>query len=265
MTLQQTHIPRKRFGQNFLVDRNVIEKIVRAFNPHAGEHIVEIGPGKGALTTPLLTIAKHLYVIELDRDLLPSLENQCRDIGKLKIYQSDVLKFDFNQIETPPHQLRIIGNLPYNISTPLLFHLLKYIDCIKDMHFMLQKEVVDRLAAKPGTAEYGRLSVMIQFHCNVEPLFSVGPRSFQPPPKVESTVARFIPLKQEHRPPVNQAQFANIVKQAFSHRRKTLRNNLKTLLREEQILNCEIDPNIRAEYLDINAFIRLANALDNNI
>jgi len=193
------HKARKRFGQNFLHDPQVIQRIVNSIRPRAGQTMVEIGPGEGALTRELLPILGQLDVVELDRDLIPLLQSACTQLGELRIHQADALKFDFCQLSPGPAQLRVVGNLPYNISTPLLFHLLGMSHCIEDMHFMLQKEVVERITAGPGSGQYGRLSVMLQFHCESEMLFTVGPGAFRPAPKVDSAVVRLIPHRQ---PPV---------------------------------------------------------------
>jgi 16S rRNA (adenine1518-N6/adenine1519-N6)-dimethyltransferase len=252
--------PRKRFGQHFLRDPQIIQRLVMAIAPHREQHLVEIGPGKGALTIPLLQQGCQLDVIELDRDLVRQLEPLVSSSSQLRIYQADALKFDFKQLVTHGQLLRIVGNLPYNISTPLLFHLLNYANDIQDMTFMLQKEVVDRMVAVPATAEYGRLSVMLQYHCQMERLFEVGPGAFYPPPKVESSVVQ---LKPYLTPPVqvaNQQHFAQIVARAFSQRRKMLRNTLKGLLEVETIVAAGIDPRARAETLTLGDFAKLANA-----
>jgi 16S rRNA (adenine1518-N6/adenine1519-N6)-dimethyltransferase len=251
------HKARKRFGQNFLHDRHVIDRIVRAIHPKAGERLVEIGPGLGALTLPLLQAAGRLEVVELDRDLIPKLAEQCAGKGELLIHSADALKFDFCSLATDG-KLRLAGNLPYNISTPLIFHLLDQARCIDDMHFMLQKEVVERLAAKPDTSDYGRLSVMVQFRCKVEQLFIVPPGAFTPAPKVESAIVRLEPYAE---PPVNvdAAVLEKLVAQAFGQRRKTLRNTLKGLLDAEAIEAAGIDPQRRAETLSLQEFAALAN------
>jgi 16S rRNA (adenine1518-N6/adenine1519-N6)-dimethyltransferase len=180
------HQPRKRFGQNFLTDQNIVGKIVAAIAPLPGENLVEIGPGLGALTRPLLEKAKRMQAVELDRDLIPPLMENCQAAGELIIHEADALEFDFSTLGKPENPLRLVGNLPYNISTPLLFHLIEHVSIIRDMHFMLQKEVVDRMAADPDTPDFGRLSVMLQYHCKVEPLFTVPPGAFNPRPKVDS-------------------------------------------------------------------------------
>ena len=192
------HIPRKRFGQNFLHDPAVIGRIVQAINPRPGDHLVEIGPGQGAITLPLLDAAGRLDVVELDRDLVGPLAERCRGIGELGVYNADALSFDYCAL-AGSGPLRVVGNLPYNISTPLLFHLLEQHRCISDMHFMLQKEVVDRMAARPGSGAWGRLGVMLQYRCRVTPLFTIGAGAFRPPPKVESA---FVRLEPREAPPV---------------------------------------------------------------
>jgi 16S rRNA (adenine1518-N6/adenine1519-N6)-dimethyltransferase len=255
------HIPRKRFGQHFLNDNQIIQRIVDVIAPVPGQHIVEIGPGQGALTLPVLKIAGQLEVVELDRDLIPTLIERTQKHGTVIIHQADALRFDFGQLATDKKQLRVIGNLPYNISTPLIFHLLEYASCIIDMHFMLQKEVVDRLAAHVGSPDYGRLSIMVQYHCQVFSLFNVPPEAFHPPPKVDSSIVRLIP---HHTIPFtanDYAHFANLVKQAFSQRRKTLRNSLKSMMSDEDWMRVEIDSSLRPEELSLEDYVRLSNAL----
>ena len=185
--------PRKRFGQNFLHDISVLQRIIAVIDPRTHDHIVEIGPGKGFLTQALLEQSERVYVIELDRDLVTYLSGKYNSKDSLQIYSADALAFDYCSLATSQEKLRIVGNLPYNISTPLMFHLLEYTKCIRDMHFMLQKEVANRLAARPGTAAYGRLSLMIQYHCHIERMFTVAPGSFNPVPKVDSAFVRLIP------------------------------------------------------------------------
>ena len=255
-----THKARKRFGQNFLHDPAIIQRIVQVINPQPGERLVEIGPGKGAITFPLLTACKHLEVIELDRDLVRPLAEKATAFGELVIHQQDALRFDFAAL-AEGGRVRTVGNLPYNISTPLLFHLIAQSDSIQDMHFMLQKEVVDRMAAVPGNRDYGRLSVMIQYRCKVEPLFGVGPGAFQPAPRVDSAFVRLTPWPQ---PPVavqDAACFATLVRQAFSQRRKTLRNTLKGLLSEQAIRATGADPSARPESISLEQYAALANQL----
>lgn len=257
------HRARKRFGQNFLRDQSVIDSIVRAIRPGPEDHLVEIGPGQGALTGALLERCGRLDIVELDRDLVQVLSRKfaaALDGGSMRLFSSDALKFDFTSLPEPGESggLRVVGNLPYNISTPLIFHLLDCLDVIADMHFMLQKEVVERLAARPGGRDYGRLSVMVQYRCRVEPLFVVPPEAFAPAPKVESAVFRMTPWEQ---PPVrvsDERRFAEVVTRAFAQRRKTLRNNLRDLLSEEQIRAAGADPGQRAEELDLETFARLS-------
>ncbi len=237
---------RKRFGQHFLHDRGIIAKIVRAVAPRPGERIVEIGPGRGALTRPLLEACGRLEAIELDRDLVPRLREELSGVGEFEVHQADALRFDFTAL-AGDGTLRLVGNLPYNISTPLLFHLLDQAEAIEDMHFMLQREVVERMAARAGDDAYGRLSIMLAWRCTVESLFLVGPGAFTPPPKVESAVVRLVP----HRVPpfevADPARFAAIVNRAFSMRRKTLRNALKGMVDAAAIEAAGIDPAARPE------------------
>ena len=243
------HQPRKRFGQNFLVDHRIINQIISTISPKNDDCIVEIGPGKGAITFPLIEHLDHLSVIEIDRDLVSMLESEGQE--KLTIYQSDALTFDFSQI---PKKLRVIGNLPYNISSPLLFHLLSYRKQIIDMTFMLQKEVVDRIVAPPGNKTYGRLSVMMQAFYEVELMFVVPKESFEPQPKIESAI---LYLKTREQPLVkNSKPLEEIVKLAFSQRRKTLKNCLKSVLNQSQT---EIDLSQRAEMLSTENFVTLMN------
>ncbi|MFZ2312825.1 MAG: 16S rRNA (adenine(1518)-N(6)/adenine(1519)-N(6))-dimethyltransferase RsmA [Methylobacter sp.] len=255
------HIPRKRFGQNFLHDHNIIYNIISSIQAKPGEHWVEIGPGQGALTEPLLKTGIHLEVVELDRDLVTLLKEQFKQYDNLQIHSADALRFDFSALAEDGKKLRIIGNLPYNISTPLMFHLLDNAYCIEDMHFMLQKEVVDRICAAPGSKKYGRLSVMMQYYCATELLFDVPPESFDPAPKVMSAIVRLVPHQQ---PPVQVndiAKLNRVVTQAFSQRRKTLRNSLKKLITEEEIVALNIDPTLRAETISLADFAKLSNLL----
>ncbi len=251
---------RKRFGQNFLHDLGVIDHIIRTINPKADDTIIEIGPGRGALTLPLLSSVNELHVVELDRDLIKPLADQAANLGKLTIYCADALNFDFSQI-TSSGGLRIIGNLPYNISTPLMFYLFEQKHLIKDMHFMLQKEVVNRMVAQPGSKSYGRLSIMTQIQCDASLIFEVAAESFIPTPKVDSAIISLRPLATpliatEDVPAVN-----HLVTTAFSQRRKTIRNSLKSLLGEATLEQAGLSPNLRAEQLSINDFIALAKLL----
>lgn len=254
--MRSGHRPRKRFGQHFLHDEDVINRIVAAIAPMPGDTLVEIGPGEGALTRPLLDSQAALHVIEKDRDLAQLLPERFADKKPFHVHCQDALLFDFHSIRGP---LRIVGNLPYNISTPLLFHLLDHLDCIKDMVFMLQSEVVDRLNATPGKKAYGRLSVMVQARCDVEKLFTVDPQSFTPPPRVESAVVRLRPLEQPMHGIEDTQAFGEIVRQSFNQRRKTLRNSLRGLLTADEIESGGINPGARAEELSIADFAVLAN------
>jgi len=252
------HQPRKRFGQNFLHDPGVIGHIIAVINPKPGQNIVEIGPGQGAITRELLRRCGRLQAVELDRDLIEPLDQSCKALGELHIHSADALKFNFSQLAAGG-KLRVVGNLPYNISTPLLFHLLEQSSHIEDMHFMLQKEVVERMAASPGNKDYGRLSVMLQTRCQVTPLFDIGPGAFKPPPKVHSAFVRLVPFREPPYPIDDFETFSRLVATAFGQRRKTLRNNLKGLLDADQIAQCGIDPAARAETLGLEGFVHLAN------
>jgi len=263
MSKAGSHKPRKRFGQNFLHDQNVIQNIIYAVAPQDDQILVEIGPGQGAITRLLLEHCKQLHVIEIDRDLVQHLKSQFPASEKLLIHNIDVLDFDFNTL-AKDQRLRLIGNLPYNISTPLLFHIFNSTDRIDDMHFMLQKEVVDRMAAEPGSKRYGRLSIMTQYHCAVEPLFNVAPGSFNPPPKVQSSIVRLIPHTQKPVTVSDYKLFAQIVNQAFSLRRKTLRNALKTIINEQGLIDCDVDPTKRPETISLKAFARISDYVAEN-
>ena len=253
----EPHRARKRFGQHFLHDANVIAKLVRAIGPKPGETLAEIGPGLGALTRPLLEAAGRLQVVEIDRDVIPHLLEACGHSPALTIHQADALNFNYRSLKPADQKLRLCGNLPYNISTPLLFHLLDQADAIADMHFMLQKEVVQRICAEPDSEHYGRLTVAIHARAAAVSLFEIGPGAFRPPPQVDSAVVRLTP-----RPPPyliqNLARFDDVVKRGFGQRRKTLSNTLKGLLTADQIRAAGIDPGARAEQLAPEAFARLA-------
>lgn len=253
------HQPRKRFGQHFLHDPGVIGRIVAAIAPEPEDRMVEIGPGLGAITLPLLARLRELHAIEIDRDAIKHLREITSDDPRLHIHSADVLRFSLADIHHG-ERLRLVGNLPYNISTPLLFHLIGQRERILDMHFMLQKEVVDRMAAAPGSEHYGRLTVMLAPWLRVEPLFDIGPGAFRPPPKVVSTVVRLTP----HASPLQIAEprhYAAVVAAAFSQRRKTLRNSLKPLLETEDIVAAGIDPSLRAEVLAPSQFAALSAQL----
>jgi 16S rRNA (adenine1518-N6/adenine1519-N6)-dimethyltransferase len=251
------HVPRKRFGQNFLVDDAVIARIVAAIDPRPADHLVEIGPGLGALTGPILALVPHLHVIELDRDLASRLVERYPP-ERLAVHQADALKFDFSALPVP---MRIVGNLPYNISTPLLFHLMDYAARIADMQFMLQREVVERMVASPSTPEYGRLSVMLQYRFRMDKRFVVPASAFRPRPKVESAIVRLVPLSRPDSLAVDETVFRQTVTRAFSHRRKTLRNALSGFADEADLLSLGIDPGLRAENLPVSAFVAIANRI----
>ncbi|WP_269531753.1 16S rRNA (adenine(1518)-N(6)/adenine(1519)-N(6))-dimethyltransferase RsmA [Chitinimonas sp. BJYL2] len=257
-----THIPRKRFGQNFLEDQAVINDIISCIGPQASDAMVEIGPGLAALTAPLLAKLDVLHAVEIDRDIVARLQGRFAP-GKLVIHNFDALKFDFGALATqlaPGGQIRLVGNLPYNISTPLLFHLASFAPQIADCHFMLQNEVVLRMVAEPGCADYGRLSVMLQYHFHMEKLLDVPPEAFNPPPKVDSAIVRMIPRPFELAV-TDLAGLEKLVAQAFAQRRKTLRNNLKGLVSDALFAELEIDPTQRAENITVRDYVRLANAL----
>lgn len=258
------HTARKRFGQNFLHDNYVISQIVGAINPQNGEHLVEIGPGLGALTEPVCELIDTLTVVELDRDLAARLRSHPFIAKKLNIIESDALKFDFSSLMTDGKPLRIFGNLPYNISTPLMFHLFSFAEKVQDMHFMLQKEVVNRLAASPGNKNYGRLSVMAQYHCQVIPVLHVPPEAFNPPPKVDSAVVRLIPHKVKPVSLLNELTLHTVCAQAFNQRRKTIRNSLKNSISEAELIALDINPELRAENLSLEQYAVIANAVDKN-
>lgn len=257
--LSLEHRARKRFGQNFLNDPGVISRIVRSIAPSPEDRLVEIGPGQGALTLPLLEQCPSLTVIELDRDLVARLELLKADFPDLEIHQGDALKFDFARLTSEPDSLRVVGNLPYNISTPLIFHLLDYANLIHDMHFMLQKEVVERLAASPGNKDYGRLSVMVQYFCQADPLFTVPPECFRPRPKVDSAIVRLTPYPEPPHRAKDFATFKRLVSTCFQYRRKTLRNSLRKLLPAEAIEDLKMDVTIRPDHLSVEDFVALAN------
>lgn len=261
----QGHTARKRFGQNFLHDENIIRRIVQCFAPVPGQHVVEIGPGLGALTRHLLSFLSEMHVVELDRDLAARLPHTFAGQGTLHIHQADALDFDFSSLVKDGEKLRIIGNLPYNISTPLIFHLLTFAGRVEDMCFMLQKEVVDRLAAEPGTADYGRLGVMVQYRCRVDWLLAVPPGAFNPPPKVQSAVVKLTPHIVSPYTCDNEPLLGQVVAAAFNQRRKTLRNALKSLAADEDFAAVGIDPGLRGEVLSVEQFVRLTNQLNRHV
>jgi 16S rRNA (adenine1518-N6/adenine1519-N6)-dimethyltransferase len=258
-----SHVPqhraRKRFGQNFLRDLGIISRIVRAVGPRSTDRLVEIGPGQGALTEPLLEAAGHLEVIELDRDLIPGLRVQFFNYPDFVIHEGDALTFDFAALKGDGPALRVVGNLPYNISTPLIVHLLAAGDAVADMHFMLQKEVVERLAAEPGGPDWGRLSVMAQYYCTVEQLFIVPPEAFVPRPKVDSAIVRLTPHEALPHTADDPALLFELVKLAFGQRRKTLRNNFKGRVSPDTLEALGIDPIRRPQTLTVAEFVTIAN------
>lgn len=285
-TQAPTHRARKRFGQNFLHDQAVINDIINAIYPRPGDHLVEIGPGQAALTQPIIDSSSQLHdikldLVELDRDLVAGLQQRFASLlqnpEQLQIHQGDALDFDFSRLlvdnATNTRQpLRIFGNLPYNISTPLIFHLLAFASApsttgsektVSDMHFMLQKEVVNRMTAAPGSKAWGRLSVMTQYQCFAEPLFDVAPEAFTPQPKVTSSIIRLTPYGYNQKPHSanNDKTLEAVVKAAFAQRRKTLRNTLKGLIDAEQLIDIDIDPARRAETLSVSQFIDIANVV----
>ncbi|MBW8192311.1 16S rRNA (adenine(1518)-N(6)/adenine(1519)-N(6))-dimethyltransferase RsmA [Neiella marina] len=252
------HTARKRFGQNFLTDTHVIDGIVRAINPQPDDTLVEIGPGLGALTEPVAEVADHLHVVELDRDLAKRLRHHPFIASKLTVHEGDALKFDFRQLCQDGKKIKVFGNLPYNVSTPLIFHLLTFQDSIENMHFMLQKEVVVRMAAGPGSKAYGRLSVMTQYYCKAVPVLEVPPTAFKPSPKVDSAVVRLIPAPPRW-PADNISMLEQVVSDAFNQRRKTLRNSLKRKISADSLQQLGIDPGLRPEQISIEQFVEISN------
>ena len=251
------HTPRKRFGQNFLEDAGVVEHIVAAMGPQSGDRFVEIGPGLGALTLPLLQRLDHVHVIEIDRDIVADLRAR-HGADRLTIHDGDALKFDFAAMGC---ELRVVGNLPYNISTPLLFHVTGQASVVRDAHFMLQREVVERMSAQPGTSEYGRLSVMLQYRWSIESLFDVPPSAFRPAPRVWSSLVRMIPHRVLPHAANDEKLFAEVVMRAFGQRRKTLRNTLREMLASSDFDLLGIDPAARGETLGVADFVRIANLI----
>ncbi|MBC9070578.1 16S rRNA (adenine(1518)-N(6)/adenine(1519)-N(6))-dimethyltransferase RsmA [Thauera sp. CAU 1555] len=252
------HRARKRFGQNFLSDPNIIRKIVDAIRPLPDDLMVEIGPGLGAMTEPLLERLDHLHVVEIDRDLIARLHQRWTP-ERLTVHEGDALKFDFGSLAGDGCPLRIVGNLPYNISTPILFHLAEFAEQVRDMSFMLQKEVVMRMVAEPGSEEYGRLSVMLQYRFRMGRLFDVPPGAFRPAPKVMSSIVRMIPLPREALGAHDEALLGEVVTAAFGQRRKTLRNTLREYLGEADFAALGIDPGLRAERLAVADYVAIAN------
>jgi len=251
---------RKRFGQNFLNDQSVIDDIVAAISPKKGQHLVEIGPGRAAITEPLLQNSDRLDVIELDRDLVPLLKTKLAAYPHLTIHEADALSFDYRSLATDNELLRVIGNLPYNITTPLLFHLLEQYECIEDMCFMLQREVVERICAQPGGKQYGRLSIMVQYQCQAELLFIVPPEAFTPIPKVESAIIYLRPLATRRGGDVCIKSLGKIVTQAFSQRRKTIANTLKKLVSQDILIALGIDLGQRPETISVEQYVSITQA-----
>jgi len=261
MTKAALHVPRKRFGQHFLHDPGVIARIIAAIDPQPDDRIVEIGPGLGAITLPLLARVRQLDAIEIDRDAIRHLNEAVAPHGSLRLHEGDVLRFDLGTLRSDERALRIVGNLPYNISTPLLFRLIEQREHIADLHVMLQKEVIERMGASPGSEHYGRLTVMLAPWLRVEPLFDIGPGAFRPPPRVVSTFARLTPHPVPPIPIEHPRQFAIVVAAAFSQRRKTLRNALKSLLTPHQIEAAGVPPSARAETIAPSGYAALAAQL----
>jgi 16S rRNA (adenine1518-N6/adenine1519-N6)-dimethyltransferase len=263
MKQHEGHVARKRFGQNFLVSPGIIHRIVDVIGPRAGDTVVEIGPGLGAITGPLLERIDHLHVVEIDRDLIARLRKRFPP-ERLTIHEGDALQFDFGALKGGG-PLKIVGNLPYNISSPLLFHLVPFAPLVHDMHFMLQKEVVDRMVAEPGSKDFGRLSVMLQYHYHMECMFVVPPDAFNPPPKVDSAIVRMIPVDFSKVgagvTAKDPALFAKVVTAAFSQRRKMLRNTLREFISEADLAALGITPTARAEDIPVADYVRLANSL----
>jgi 16S rRNA (adenine1518-N6/adenine1519-N6)-dimethyltransferase len=255
------HRARKRFGQNFLHDQGIIHRIARSINASARDHVVEIGPGQGALTQDILAGGCTLDAIELDRDLIPILQAKFSGNTHFRLHQGDALTFDFSSLQSDKEKLRVVGNLPYNISTPLIFHLLEEQHFIQDMHFMLQLEVVNRLAASPGNKNYGRLSVMAQYYCEIHSLFEVPPEAFNPQPKVQSAIVRLTPYAEPPHPADNIKTLQTLLRIAFNQRRKTLRNSLKQIMSSEQLEQLNIDPMARPETLKLEQFVAISNTI----
>ncbi len=259
--VHQGHFARKRFGQNFLHDDYIIESIVAAIQPNKDQALVEIGPGLAALTIPVSKLVDHLTVIEIDRDLAERLKQNPLLTDKLTVIEQDALNYDFNILATELGKpLRVFGNLPYNISTPLMFHLFEFANIITDMHFMLQKEVVTRLVAAPNSKDYGRLSVMAQYYCQIIPVLEVPPSAFKPAPKVDSAVVKLIPHKQKPYLVNDVKILSRLTTEAFNQRRKTIRNSLSNMFSVEQLIELDIDPTLRAENLTVQQYCQLANA-----
>jgi 16S rRNA (adenine1518-N6/adenine1519-N6)-dimethyltransferase len=249
------HVAKKRFGQNFLTDQSIVNSLIDAIHPKSDEIIIEIGPGLGALTKPLLKKINHLHVVEIDRDIITCMQNEYAK-NSVTIYNIDALKFDFSNLGS---NIRVVGNLPYNISTPILFHLLDNLSCLADMHFMLQKEVVERMVALPSSPAYGRLSAMLQYHLQMEYLITVPPEAFEPAPKVESAFVRCVPHATKPHIANDYSVFYKVVLAAFGQRRKTIRNTLKDFLNDDDFLKLNLNPQLRAENLSVKDYVLIAN------
>ncbi len=252
---------RKRFGQHLLSNPNTINNIVKVIHPKKDDRLVEIGPGRGAISVPILKNVGSLQAIEIDRDIAREVAERCKNFGNLEIHLGDVLRFDFNKLASISKPIRLFGNLPYNISTPLLFHLLKFSDCIIDMHFMLQKEVVDRITALAGDSNYSRLSIMVQASYKVESLFNISPSEFSPPPKVNSSFMRLNPTDKFQKQINDKIIFAKLVETAFQQRRKTIKNSLSKIVTEEQLAKANIQTTQRPQEVSIQQYIQLSNEL----
>ena len=255
------HQARKRFGQNFLHDQSIIDRIIYSISPQVGDHLVEIGPGQGAITNPLASVGARLDCIELDRDLTKYLKANFKPLDHVTIHQQDILKFEVAQLNTADHSLRVIGNLPYNISTPVLFHLIKSHNLILDMTFMLQLEVVQRMSANVGDKNYGRLGIMLQYYCDVEHLFNVPATAFKPQPKVNSAIVRLTPHKQKPIIAQDIKMLESVVRSAFNQRRKTLRNSLKKLISDSGLTGLSVDLSLRPENLSLTEYVQISDAL----
>jgi 16S rRNA (adenine1518-N6/adenine1519-N6)-dimethyltransferase len=258
--MPERHIPRKRFGQHFLIDEHIIQQIIRAIAPQSSDHLLEIGPGPGILTQHLVDRVKQLDLVEIDHDLVKALATKYTQ-DHVHIHSQDVLQFDVSSIVNPSQKIRVVGNLPYNISTPLMFHLLKQAPLIEDMYFLLQQEVVNRITATPGNKQYGRLSIMIQYFCSVASDIHVPASAFNPPPKVESKTVRLVPHQQLPHIANDFSHFSMVVKTAFSYRRKTIHNALKNLIDTTELQTIDINPSLRPENLSLEQYIRISNEI----
>lgn len=257
------HQARKRFGQNFLVHSGIIRQIIQSIYIQPKDEIIEIGPGRGALTAEIIQRTSELTVIELDRDLIPFLKLMAEPYPSFRVVEADALTINFSELKRSCQKMRVVGNLPYNISTPILFHLFQFNNDIQDLHFMLQKEVVDRMSAAPGSKDYGRLSVMCQYYCRVEKMFDVPPEAFDPAPKVNSSIVRLTPYVELPYLAHDVKTLEEIVRTAFNARRKTVQNALKSMISLEQLKIAEISPMLRAEDLSVKDYVQLANLISN--